>query len=222
MGKPENILTTRTPRYLPPIQREHGSLNMYRLLLVEDDNGRRNVFARGLREQGFEVVTASDGTGALRTAALHPFDAVLMDIGLPDSDGRDVCMAMRAAGLDVPVLFLTARGQLADRLSGFASGGDDYLAKPVAFPELVARLRALLRRVSAPRPAGPTDLRGDPSTHSLLGLDRRVALSPTEFKLLARLLTTPDAVVRRRELIDAAWSAGSMVSDNTLDQYMSK
>jgi two-component system response regulator MprA len=195
---------------------------MDRLLLVEDDNGLRDVFARGLREQGFDVITASDGTSALRTAAVHRFDAVLMDIGLPDSDGRDVCRAMRAAGLDIPVLFLTARGQLADRLSGFASGGDDYLAKPVAFPELVARLRAMLRRASAPRAAGPTELKVDPSTHSLLGLDLRVALTPIEFRLLARLLTTPAAVVRRRELVEAAWPAGAMVSDNTLDQYVSK
>ena len=194
--------------------------------MVEDDHGLRDVLARGLREEGFDVATAADGSSAVRAAAEGEVDAVLLDIGLPDADGRDVCIALRSRGVDAPVLFLTARGNLTDRLSGFASGGDDYLAKPFAFPELVARLRALLRRSSDPaRTWG--DLRLDPTRHSMTctdpgGADHEVILSPTEFRLLAKLLAAPGEVVRRRQLTATAWPAGAIVSDNTLDQYITK
>lgn len=194
----------------------------HRLLLVEDDDGLREVFAQGLREEGFEVVTASDGRSAIRTAATDIVDAVLLDIGLPDSDGRDVCQALRARGVDVPVIFLTARGDLGDRLSGFSAGGDDYLIKPIAFAELLARLRAVLRRSAGVPTAGWEDLEVDPSTHALSGEEGDTPLSPTEFRLLTRLLRAPTVVVRRRELIEAAWPTGGIVSDNTLDQYVSK
>lgn len=194
----------------------------HRLLLVEDDDALRDVFARGLREEGFVVVTASDGSGAIGAATRQQFDAVLMDIGLPDSDGRDVCQALRARGLHAPVIFLSARGELGDRLSGFSAGGDDYLGKPVAFPELIARLRVMLRRHPPARTAAWDGLEVDPSSHELVGPVASAPLSPTEFRLVARLLSTPTAVVRRRDLVDAAWPAGAIVSDNTLDQYVSK
>lgn len=199
-----------------------AQVTSHRLLLVEDDDGLRDVFARGLREEGFVVVTASDGSGAIRTAARQQFDAVLMDIGLPDSDGRDVCQALRARGLNAPVIFLSARSELGDRLSGFSAGGDDYLSKPVAFPELIARLRVVLRRRRGPAIAVWDGLEVDPSSHRLIGPDASTALSPIEFRLIARLLSAPTAVVRRRDLIDAAWPTGAIVSDNTLDQYVSK
>ena len=129
------------------------------VLLVEDDDALRASVARGLREQGLQVTTAADGAAALAAAGGGPdtrFAAVVLDIGLPDSDGRDVCHALRARGIDVPVLFLTARDQLHDVLAGFAAGGDDHLAKPVHLSELVARLRAAIRR-SAARPARGRD-----------------------------------------------------------------
>jgi two-component system response regulator MprA len=191
------------------------------VLVVEDDHGLRDVLARGLNEEGFDVRTAVDGAGAVRAAAAGDLDALLLDIGLPDADGRDVCTALRSRGIDVPVLFLTARGGLTDRLSGFSSGGDDYLAKPFAFPELVARLRALLRRSADPISAWG-DLRLDPISHAVMCGEQRVALSPTEFRLLAKLLTAPKSVIRRRELVSAGWPIGAIVSDNTLDQYISK
>jgi two-component system response regulator MprA len=193
-----------------------------RVLVVEDDHGLRDVLARGLREHGFEVTTATDGASALRTAAATELDAVVMDIGLPDADGRDVCQAMRAAGLTAPVVFLTARDGLTDRLSGFAAGGDDYLSKPFHLAELVARLQVAVRR-SPPTPAPATgDLLVDPSTHDLTGPDGTISLTPTEFRLLARLLAEPRSVVRRHELVAAAWAHGSHVADNTLDQYVAK
>ena len=167
------------------------------------------------------MITAGDGTSALRAVAAATFDALVIDIGLPDADGRDVCAALRAHGLDTPVLFLTARGNLTDRLSGFASGGDDYLAKPFAFPELLARLRALLRRsVDAVDVWG--DLSLDPAGFTLACTQRIVALSPTEFRLLAKLLSAPGTIVRRRDLTSTAWPAGASVSEHTLDQYISR
>jgi DNA-binding response OmpR family regulator len=196
-------------------------MSAYRVLIVEDDHGLRDVLARGLREEGFDVLTAADGAGTLQVAARTRVDAVVLDIGLPDADGRDVCAALRARGSDVPVLFLTARANLTDRLSGFASGGDDYLGKPFAFPELLARLRALLRRFVDPVGTWG-DLALDPATYAVSGPIGSTTLSPTEFRLLAKLLAAPGTVVRRRELTSAAWPAGAIVSENTLDQYISK
>lgn len=196
-------------------------MSTHSVLVVEDDHALRDVLVRGLRDEGFEVRTAVNGTAALHAAEAGWFDAVVLDVGLPDADGRDVCTALRARGIDAPVLFLTARDGLTDRLSGFAAGGDDYLAKPFAFPELVVRLRALVRRFSDP--AGVWgDLRLDPATHDLSCGARGVQLSPTEFRLLAKLLAAPGTVVRRRDLVLAGWPVGAMVSENTLDQYVSK
>jgi two-component system response regulator MprA len=192
------------------------------VLVVEDDHSLRDVVARGLRAAGFDVTTAADGTSALRTAAATRFDAVVLDIGLPDADGRDVCQAMRAAGTTQPVVFLTARDGVTDRLSGFAAGGDDYLAKPFHLAELVARLQVAVRRGGEPAVAGSGDVHVDPAGHDLTGPGGSVPLSPTEFRLLARLLAEPRAVVRRSELVAAAWTHGSIVSDNTLDQYVAK
>jgi DNA-binding response OmpR family regulator len=196
-------------------------VSTHHVLVVEDDHGLRDVLARGLRDEGFTVGTAPTGTAALRAAASERFDAVVLDVGLPDADGRDVCTALRSRGIDAPVLFLTARSGLTDRLSGFSAGGDDYLAKPFAFPELVVRLRALVRRHSDPARSWG-DLRLDPATHALSCGDIDALMSPTEFRLLAKLLAAPGTVVRRRDLVLAGWPAGAIVSDNTLDQYISR
>nr|WP_134009449.1 response regulator transcription factor [Streptomyces sp. 846.5] len=190
------------------------------VLVVEDDHGLREVLARGLREESFAVRTAMDGAAALRS--IDPdVDAVVLDVGLPDSDGRDVCQAMRAAGVSAPVVFLTAHDTITDRLSGFAAGGDDYLGKPFHMTELAARLRAALHRTG--RVVGSEDdgPRLDPLTHTLRSADRApVPLTPTEFRLLACLMSAPGAAVRRRALVRAGWPQGAQVSDNTLDQYL--
>jgi DNA-binding response OmpR family regulator len=197
-------------------------MGSHRILVVEDDTKLRDLIARGLRANDFDVVTAVDGESALRSIVPPP-DAVVLDIGLPDSDGRDVCQAMRSHGLDAPVIFLTARRDVHDRLSGFAAGGDDYVPKPFAFAELIARLRAVLRRhVTAQVAAGPGRLMLDPASHGATYEGVTVTLSPTEFRLLARLLADPDALVRRRELREAGWADGAIVSENTLDQYLSR
>src|SRR3954453_15045575 len=122
---------------------------MAKVLLVEDDADLRGVLLRGLREEGFEA--SGLGTGAELLAQIEPEapNVLIVDIGLPDADGRDVCQALRAQGVQTPVLFLSARDALTDRVSGFSAGGDDYLTKPFAFAELVARLQALLRRARA-------------------------------------------------------------------------
>jgi two-component system response regulator MprA len=148
---------------------------------------------------------------------------LVLDIGLPDADGRDVCQALRARGIAAPVLFLTARHALTDRLSGFHAGGDDYLTKPFALAELVVRVHALLRRGprEAPSPAaGPVVL--DPAAHAIADGDVRVRLTPTEFRLLALLVARPGDVVRRSALVAAGWPDGAIVHDNTLDAYLAR
>jgi two-component system response regulator MprA len=192
-----------------------------RLLVVEDDAALRSVLRRGLTEEGFEVTVAADGASAIAAAESRP-DALVMDIGLPDADGRDVCQALRARGSHAPVLFLTARDAVTDRLAGFSAGGDDYLTKPFHFGELVARLRALLRRSGAAPGVAVGGLHLDPVTHGARCGEREVALTPTEFRLLAALAAQPDAVVRRMDLVRAAWPDGAIVHDNTLDQYIAR
>jgi two-component system response regulator MprA len=196
-----------------------------RVLVVEDDGALRGAVARGLRENGLQVTTASDGTGALATVGRGPgtvFSAIVLDIGLPDADGRDVCHALRARGIDVPVLFLTARDQPHELLAGFAAGGDDYLTKPFRLGELVARLRVAIRRGVPRSLLDPGALRLDPHDHALHGPAGRQQLTPTEFRLLAALLAGAGGVIRRRELVRAGWPDGAMVADNTLDQYVAR
>ncbi|WP_428936399.1 response regulator transcription factor [Streptomyces sp. ACT015] len=193
----------------------------HRILVVEDDHALRDVLRRGLAEEGFVPVPAADGATALRLAA-PPISAAVLDIGLPDADGRDVCQALRANGVNVPVVFLTARGHLTDRLSGFAAGGDDYLVKPFHLSELVARIHALLKR-TAPGPQQRIgDVAVDPVSLSARVRGAEVPLSPTEFRLLAVLVAARGTLVRRRDLVRAGWPDGAWVSDNTLDQYMSR
>jgi two-component system, OmpR family, response regulator len=192
--------------------------------VVEDDPDLRRMLERGLRAEGFAVTVASTGGELLTLADASAPDAFVIDIGLPDSDGRDVCQALRARGVAGPVLFLTARGELTDRLSGFHAGGDDYLVKPFAFRELVVRLRALLRRTPdlGTRDPHQGGLRLDPSAHAAASDDVQVALTPTEYRLLAALAARPGEVVRRHELASAGWPDGAIVHDNTLDAYLTR
>lgn len=193
-----------------------------RVAIAEDDADLRRMLARGLEEEGFEVQAAADGGQLLERVALVAPDVLVIDIGLPDSDGRDVCQALRARGVDAPVLFLTARGALTDRLSGFHAGGDDYLVKPFAFKELVVRLRALVRRGSSGADAPGERLTMNPAQHAVSVDGQTITLTPTEYRLLAKLASLRGEVVRRRDLTAAAWPDGAIVHDNTLDQYVAK
>jgi two-component system response regulator MprA len=190
------------------------------ILIAEDDAALGTVLARGLREEGLNCEVVTTGTGLLSRVKERTPDALIIDIGLPDSDGRDVCQALRAQGVDAPVLFLTARDALVDRLAGFDAGGDDYLTKPFSLEELIARLRALLRRSGAHEAPRLGAVRLDPAAHALCTDSERVRLTPTEFRILAALWAHPGEAVRRRDLQRAGWPAGAIVSDNTLDAYI--
>jgi two-component system response regulator MprA len=193
-----------------------------RIILLEDDDELRSIVGRGLREEGFAVSMAGSAAELVRQVDAGDFDALIIDIGLPDADGRDVVQALRARGIGTPVIFLTARDALPDRLAGFASGGDDYLTKPFHFAELVARLQALIKRGGSETAIEAGGLRLDPRSHDASCGSRNVKLTPTEFRILARLGAAPGDAVRRRDLVRAAWPHGAIVHDNTLDVYIAR
>jgi two-component system, OmpR family, response regulator len=190
--------------------------------VVEDDGELRGILLRSLEEEGFSTTGLGSGYELMERARNALPDVLVLDIGLPDADGRDVCQALRAEGAATPVLFLTARDAVTDRLGGFAVGGDDYLVKPFEFAELVARLHALLRRANVEGAASALGLRLDPAAHAVFVGPSRAALTPTEFRLLARLISHTGEAVRRRELVATAWPHGARVHDNSLDVYIGR
>jgi two-component system, OmpR family, response regulator len=193
-----------------------------RVLVVEDDLELRAVLLRGLAEEGFQPSGVGSGRELLERIALGEPDLLVLDVGLPDADGRDVCQALRAQGVQAPVLFLTAHDALPDRVAGFNAGGDDYVSKPFAFAELVARIRALLRRAATDTAVTAGALRLDPVAHAAFVGEERIALTPTEFRLLARLVVNPGEAVRRTDLIRTGWPHGALVRNNTLDAYIAR
>lgn len=193
-----------------------------RILLVEDDRELLALVRRALEEEGFAVTCASTGSLAMKRASSDRPDALIMDVGLPDADGRDLCQALRAQGMGSPVLFLTARDALTDRLAGFAAGGDDYLIKPFSLAELVARVRAVLGRAGIDGKTMTAGLRLDPTTYEAGREGHTVRLTPTEFRLLGALGTGAGEPVRRRDLVRAAWPDGAIVSENTIDVYIAR
>src|SRR5437763_458098 len=192
------------------------------LIIVEDDGPLRDVLTRSLRAEGFLATAVATGGELLRRALEEAPDALVIDIGLPDADGRDLCQALRAQGLDAPVLFLTARDALTDRLSGFSAGGDDYVTKPFEIEEVVARLHALLRRGTTSSEQGADGFNLNPSQHTISSGGSSQTLTPTEFRLLAALAAHPGKVMGRRDLIGTAWPHGAIVHDNTLDVYIAR
>jgi DNA-binding response OmpR family regulator len=191
-------------------------------MVVEDDLDLRAVLVRGLEEEGFEASGVGSGAEVLQQLEEQSPNALVMDIGLPDADGRDVVQALRAQGVSLPVIFLTARDALTDRVTGFTAGGDDYLTKPFAFAELVVRLHALLRRAGADPTVHAGMLRLDPVGHTAAAEQVKVSLTPTEFRLLARLVSEHGTAVRRRDLVRTGWPHGARVRDNTLDAYIAR
>jgi len=192
------------------------------IVVVEDDAALRAALVRGLGEEGFDVTATGTGAEALKVTMRRSPEALVVDIGLPDTDGRDLCQALRARGVQAPVLFLTARGAVTDRVAGFGAGGDDYLIKPFDFAELIARLQALLRRADRGSSVPVLGLRLDPVAHAASSGEVIVKLTPTEFRLLATLAARPGDAVRRRALLRAAWPHEAIVHDNTLDVYVAR
>ncbi|SEC25292.1 DNA-binding response regulator, OmpR family, contains REC and winged-helix (wHTH) domain [Nocardioides exalbidus] len=194
---------------------------MSRVGLCEDDAAIRRVVSDAMRLAGHEVVSAHDGGEALRLFVEDDrLDVIILDIGLPDADGRDVCQALRSGGQSAPVLFLTALGAVHERLAGFSAGADDYLPKPFDVLELIARVEALAKRGRLVVAEAPTDLVLDPARHAIACNGRESLLTPTEFRMLAAITSRPGEVVRRRAVVAAAWPQGGMVSDNTVDSYV--
>ena len=180
--------------------------------MVDDEPNIAALLSATLRMVGFEVETTGDGTGALRAAADFQPDLVVLDVMLPDLDGFEVARRLRAAGRGVPVLFLTARDAVEDRISGLTVGGDDYVTKPFSLEEVVLRIKAILRRCGVGTADGEgavlryADLELDEDAHEVRRAGRPVELSPTEFKLLRYLLTNAGRVVSKAQILDRVWS----------------
>jgi two-component system response regulator MprA len=195
-----------------------------RVLVVDDDPAVRDSLRRSLAFNGYEVDVAGDGEEALRRLGAQRPDAVVLDVLMPRLDGLATCRALRAAGDDVPVLMLTARDEVSDRVVGLDAGADDYLPKPFALEELLARLRALLRR--AVRSAADedqlrlADLTVDPGTRDVRRGDRPIRLTRTEFSLLELLLRHPRQVLTRDRILEEVWGYDFPTTANSLEVYV--
>lgn len=188
--------------------------------IVEDDADVRRLLGEALRTAGHRVTAARNGREAVELMrSPGSVDALILDIGLPDADGRDVLQALRAAGQQAPALFLTAYDAVPERIAGLRAGADDYVVKPFAIGELLARVDVLLRHAQAAAPA-PADLLLDPTSFAVRGSAGEQRLTPTEFRLLAVLAAQPGTVVRRAALVAAGWPDGAIVTDNTLDSFV--
>jgi two-component system, OmpR family, response regulator len=193
-----------------------------RVLVVEDEAKLANLVARGLREEGYAVDVAGHGEDALWMAHAAPYDAILLDVMLPGADGFEVCRRLRAQDVWSPILMLTARDAVGDRVTGLDAGADDYLAKPFAFDELLARVRSLVRRAPTPRPAvlEVGSLRLDPAAHRAWRGDVELDLSPKELTLLELFLRRPGRVLSRSELLDGGWDIAFERRSNVVDVYV--
>ena len=193
-----------------------------RVLVVEDDVGTARLLRRVLVEQRYAVDVVGEGPEAVWQASEVDYDAVVLDVMLPGCDGFEVCERLRRANRWAPVLMLTARDEVADRIRGLDVGADDYLVKPFSLGELSARLRALIRRGANPRPSvlQVGDLRLDPARHRVWRGDRELDLSPREFALLYLLMRHPGEVLTRTEILEGVWDFGYPGLSNVVDQYV--
>ena len=191
------------------------------ILVVDDDAGLRKALRRVLVSHGFEVEVAEDGDQALARLGARSFDAVVLDVMMPGSDGIEVCERLRAAGDALPVLMLTARDAVRDRVAGLEAGADDYLVKPFANEELVARVRALLRRAGAgSERLAFADLELDLLTRDARRGPREIELTPIEFELLEFFLRHPRQVLARSLIYERVWGYDGSLSSNSLDVFV--
>lgn len=193
-----------------------------RLLLVEDESKIARALKRGLEEERYAVDVVDTGGDALALADVTPYDLVILDLMLPDMHGMDVTRHLRRHKHAVPVLMLTARGALEDRVAGLDSGADDYLTKPFAFAELLARVRALLRRQDAVKSAQLQvgDMTLDTATHGVVRAEREIELSSKEYAVLEYLMRHAGQVVRRNQLLEAVWDYDFHPGSNVVDVYI--
>jgi two-component system OmpR family response regulator len=193
-----------------------------RVLIVEDDVKMAGLVRRGLTEEGLSADVAKNGDDALWMAAATDYDAIVLDVMLPGGDGFDVCRSLREKGEWAPVLMLTARDAVEDRVAGLDAGADDYLTKPFSFAELLARLRALARRPPFERPAvlEVGDLRLDPATRRVWRAENEVQLSTKEFALLETFMRRPGEVLSRYQLLEHCWDYGYENRSNVVDVYV--
>lgn len=198
---------------------------MKRILVVEDEEKLARLISRVLSEEGYVVETAGDGRSGLSRALNETFDLLVLDWMLPGHSGVQIVRALRAAEMGVPVLLLTARDQIEDRVEGLDAGADDYLSKPFAFPELLARVRALTRRPWGEDKQGAVlaagDVTLDPLRHVVRRGGERVELTAKEFALLATMLQRPGQVFTRSVLLDIVWGGSPAVYTNVVDLYVS-
>ena len=193
-----------------------------RVLVIEDEVRMGRLLKRALEEEGHAVDVAGDGPDGLWLATENSYAAVVLDVMLPGFDGFELCSRLREAGIWVPVLMLTARDEVGDRVRGLDAGADDYLAKPFSLLELAARLRALARRDDRRRPAvlSEGDLRLDPASKRAWRAGTELRLSPKEFSLLEFFLRHPGVVLTRSQLIEAVWDFAYDGGSNVVDQYV--
>jgi two-component system response regulator MprA len=197
-----------------------------RLLVVDDEPALREALQSSLEFEGYKIVTANDGQAALEELAGEPYDAVLLDVMMPRLDGLTACRRLRASGNHIPVLMLTARDAVGDRVSGLDAGADDYLVKPFELDELLARVRALLRRgaLSTGVAEGDTltygDLRMDPATREVTRGDRTLDLTRTEYLLMELFLAHPRQVLTRDQILNEVWGFDFEPTSNSLDVYV--
>src|SRR5882724_1321411 len=194
-----------------------------RILLIEDDRKAAKLLAKGLHEEGFVVDVAPTGETGEEQAFVNEYDAIVLDWLLPGKDGIAVCQALRARDLTTPILMLTARHSLTDRVNGLSTGADDYLTKPFAFAELLARIRALLRRSRLARPTvlRVADLTLDPATRRVARAGVVVALTTKEYAILEVLMQRAGEIVSRTRLVERVWDEASDVIDNLVDAHVS-
>jgi two-component system OmpR family response regulator len=193
-----------------------------RVLVVEDEVKMASLLKRGLEEEGHAVDLASDGATGVWMGTENPYDAIVLDVMLPDVDGFGVCRKLREAGRWSPILMLTARDAVDDRVAGLDAGADDYLTKPFSFAELLARLRALQRRGEPERPAVLTvdDLVMDPATHRVVRAGVPIQLTRKEFSLLEYFVRHPGEVLSRTKLIEHVWDFSFESDSNVIDVYV--